>query len=78
MKYIRMGLEVISESKKARALVVALVMLAAVPLFKLVDVEVNQDLVDRALVVIIGYIVGQGVADSGLGKAPPAKSRGKK
>lgn len=65
MKYVKLVFEILAESKKVRALVVGLLLLALVPLGKKVGVELNEEQVDKALALIGLYIVGQGIADHG-------------
>ena len=79
MKYVKMIFEVIAESKKARALIVGILALALVPLGAKVGVEVDAALIDKGVMLIAAYLVGQGIADMGkekakieAGNAPPA------
>jgi hypothetical protein len=65
MKYIKLAFEILSESKKVRALVVGLLLLALVPLGKRVGVELDEDAVNKALALIGAFIIGQGIADHG-------------
>lgn len=65
MKYIKHAFAILSESKKVRALVVGLLLLALVPLGKKVGVELDEAAVDKALMLLGSYIVGQGIADHG-------------
>jgi hypothetical protein len=71
MSYLKLLLGVIPESKKARALLVGLVALVAVPLLAKVGISEEQvkATTESVLLLLASYIVGQGVADAGKEKA---------
>lgn len=65
MKYVDTILGIISESKKARALVVGLIALAVIPLASRVGIEVDKTAIEHGIMLLVAYIVGQGIADNG-------------
>ena len=67
IKYAKTIFEVLAESKKARALVVGLLALALAPVaVKLGANEVLlEEYLDKGLLMLGAYILGQGLADVG-------------
>jgi hypothetical protein len=67
MRYLRLVLEMLSESKKARALLVSLFALALTPLAVKfgADQAVLEGYLDKGLLMLAAYILGQGIADIG-------------
>jgi hypothetical protein len=67
MRYLKMVLEMLSESKKARALLVSLLGLALAPLAVKfgADEAVLEGYLDKGLLMLAAYILGQGIADMG-------------
>ncbi len=69
MKYVKMLFEILAESKKARALIVGLLALALIPVSQKVGLEVDEALIEKGVMLIAAYLLGQGLADLGKEKA---------
>lgn len=73
MKYLKIVFEVLADSKKARALIVGLLALVVLPLLSKVGISMDEAVVngylDKGLLLIGAYILGQGMADVGKEKA---------
>jgi len=67
MKWLKLPFEVLAESRKARALIVALVLVMVAPLLGRLGVDLSSEQVEQALLMLGTYIVGQGIADLGSG-----------
>jgi len=69
MSWLKIPFELLADSKKVRALLAGLIMLALLPLAEKFDVAVTSDQVSGALLLLATYIIGQGIADNGKEKA---------
>ncbi len=69
MKYLKLIVEILAESKKARALIVGLLALAIIPLGAKIGMDVDKELIEKGVVLISAYLLGQGLADLGKEKA---------
>jgi hypothetical protein len=70
MRYIKLPFEILAESKKARALIVGLLILVLTPIAAKAGVEVPPDKIESALQLLMAYVVGQGLADIGKHRPP--------
>lgn len=58
-------LNLVSESKKVRALVASLLALALVPLAKRLGMELTDMQIQSGVALVVAYLIGQGWADNG-------------
>ena len=58
-------LNLVSESKKVRALVASLLGLALLPLAKKIGWELSTEQISGAVALVVAYLIGQGIADNG-------------
>ena len=67
MKYLKLPFEILSESKKARALIVSVLIVLLAPLAAKLGYVLTSEHLAAIVTLATGYMVGQGISDNGKG-----------